>query len=217
MSDADDNQIAANLAEYSTSMLSDATGGAGVVAPGLNRYAGMGTITGRAITADCAEGSLQAVFAALEYAQPGNMLCAFGPGNSAYLGDILANNLQRHGLVGAVIDGFIRDRAAIANMSMNFHARGLFPLNQRRQEPGSAMGPITIGGIVISAGDWIVADDDGIIVIPPKEVPAILERARTATAVERRVKELLRQGIKVNDAVKQAWSEIRALDRDDSR
>lgn len=191
-------------------MLSDANGGKGVVAPGLNRYAGAGTVAGRAISADCAEGSLQAVFAALEHARPGDMLCTVGPGNSAYLGDILASNLLRHGLVGAVIDGFIRDRAAIAAMPISFHARGLLPLNQRRQEPGSAMVPVVIGGIVIAPGDWVVADDDGVIVIPPQEVAAVLAKAQTAAQIEQRVKELLSQGARVNDAVRQASSEIQA-------
>lgn len=210
MSEPDDRHIAASLAEHSTSMLSDAAGGKGVVAPGLNRYAGAGTVAGRAISADCAEGSLQAVFAALEHARPGDMLCTVGPGNSAYLGDILASNLLRHGLVGAVIDGFIRDRAAIAAMPMSFHARGLFPLNQRRQEPGSAMVPVEIGGIVIAPGDWVVADDDGVIVIPPQEIAAVLAKAQTAAQIEQRVKELLSQGVRVNDAVRQASSEIQA-------
>lgn len=210
MPELDDRHIAASLAAHSTSMLSDAAGGKGVLAPGLNRYAGTGTGAGRAITADCAEGSLQAVFAALEQARPGDMLCTVGPGNSAYLGDILANNLLRHGVVGAVIDGFIRDRAAIAAMPMSFHARGLFPLNQRRQEPGSAMVAVTIAGVGIAPGDWVVADDDGVIVIPPQDIGAVLAKAQTAAQIEQRVKELLSQGVRVNDAVNQASSEIQA-------
>lgn len=210
MSEAEDREIAARLAEYSTSLLADATGGKGVLAPGLNRYSGAGTVAGRAITADCAEGSLQAVFAALEQVKPGNMLCTVGPGNSAYLGDILANNLMRLGLVGAVIDGYIRDAAAIAEMPMSFHARGLFPLNQRRQEPGSAMVAIGIGGVVINPGDWVVADDDGVIVIPPQDVGQAVAKAETAVRIERRVKQLLSEGVRVNEAVRQAVGEIQS-------
>lgn len=213
VSETEERDIASSLSRHSTSMLSDATGGKGVLAPGLLRYAGAGTAAGRAITAQCAEGSLQAVFAALEHARPGDMLCTVGPGNSAYLGDILATNLVRHGLVGVVIDGFIRDREAISQMPLSCHARGLFPVNQRRLEPGSPMVAVIIGGITINPGDWVVADDDGVIVIPPDEVDQALDKAGTNTLVERRVKELLAEGVKVNDAVRRAVGEIQAQGR----
>ena len=94
----EDSRMAERLAALSTSMLADATGGAGVLAPGLERFSGSGTIAGRAITADCAEGSVQAIFAALEHAREGDMLVVRAPGRSAYLGDMLATNLMRLGL-----------------------------------------------------------------------------------------------------------------------
>lgn len=72
------------------------------------------------------------------------------------------------------------------------------------------MVPVVIGGIVIAPGDWVVADDDGVIVIRPQEVAAVLAKAQTAAQIEQRVKELLSQGARVNDAVRQASSEIQA-------
>ncbi|UGS36141.1 RraA family protein [Capillimicrobium parvum] len=63
-------RLAQRLAALSASGVSDATGGQGVVRTGLIRYSGSGTVAGRAVTADCAEGSLLAVFGALDRAQP---------------------------------------------------------------------------------------------------------------------------------------------------
>lgn len=208
MAGMNDNDIARKLSGLSTSILADATGGRGAVAPGLIRFSGKGTAAGRAITADCAEGSLQAVFSALEHARPGDMLCTVGPGNSAYLGDLLAANIMRRGLVGAVIDGYVRDRETIAAMPLTFMARGLTPVNQRRQDPGSPMVPVTIGGAVIAPGDWVVADDDGVVVIVPGEVEAVLAKAQENTRIEERIRELVAQGTKVTDAVRQAVAEI---------
>jgi regulator of RNase E activity RraA len=208
MAGIDDNDIARELSGLSTSILADARGGRGAVAPGLIRFSGKGTVAGRAVTADCAEGSLQAVFAALEQAGPGDMLCTVGPGNSAYLGDLLATNIMRRGLVGAVIDGYVRDRETISAMPLTFMARGLTPVNQRRQDPGSPMVPVTIGGIVIAPGDWVVADDDGVLVIAPGEVEAALAKAQVNARIEERIKELVERGAKVTDAVRQAVAEV---------
>lgn len=208
MGETDDRDVASKLASLSTSILADARGGRGAVAPGLLRFSGTGTVAGRAITADCDEGSLQAVFAALEHAKPGDILCTVGPGNSAYLGDLLAANLMRRELAGAVIDGFIRDRAVLSAMPITFIARGVTPVNQRRQEPGRPMVPVTIGGVIIHPGDWVVADDDGVLVIAPTEIDATLAKAEENARIEERIRELVKDGVKVTDAVRQAVAEI---------
>lgn len=205
-----DQAIADQLAALSASIVADASGGKGAVAPGLIRFSGTGTIAGRAVTAACSEGSLQAIFAALEHAEAGAVLCVSGPGNSAYLGDLLASDLVKRGLAGAVIDGFIRDRATIAAMPISFFARGLTPVALRRQEPGSAMVPISIGGVTIEPGDWVVADDDGVVVIHPQGVEAVIAKAAEDARIEGRIMELVEAGAKITEAVRQALAEARA-------
>lgn len=208
MTNNDDHETAGKLTALSTSILSDATGGKGALTPGLIRFSGAGTVAARAITADCDEGSLQAVFAALEHAQPGNILCILGPGNSAYLGDLLAANIAKRELVGAVIDGYIRDRKTISALPLTFIAKGLTPVNQRRTEPGRAMVPVVIGGVTINPGDWMVADDDGVIVIRPSEVDAAIAKAEENARIEERILALVAQGVKITDAVPQAIADI---------
>src|SRR4051812_16429660 len=85
--------IAARLARLSSSIVADVSEGRGVVSFGLVRFSGSGTVAGRAVTADCAEGSLRAVFPALDQAQPGDILCMTAPGSTAYLGDLLATHI----------------------------------------------------------------------------------------------------------------------------
>src|SRR5262245_55420309 len=106
--------VASRLSSLSTSILSDALGGKGVMSPGLIRFSGSGTIAGRAITADCAEGSLMAVFPALDQSKPGDILVLTAPGSSAYLGDLLASDIANRGLAAVVVDGLIRDKDTIA-------------------------------------------------------------------------------------------------------
>jgi regulator of RNase E activity RraA len=210
VSGREDRSIADQLAALSASIVADATGGKGVVEPGLIRFSGTGTIAGRAMTAACSEGSLQAIFAALEHAEAGAVLCVSGPGNSAYLGDLLASDLAKRGLAGAVIDGLIRDRATIATMPVSFFARGLTPMALRRPEPGSPMVPISIGGVTIHPGDWIVADDDGVVVIVPQDVDGVIAKAAENAQIEVRIMELVEAGAKITEAVRQALAEARA-------
>lgn len=195
--------ITRSLSSLSVSDVADATGGKGVVAPGLVRFSGSGTVAGRAVTADCAEGSLAAVWAAVEEAEPGALLCVKGPGVSAYMGDLLATDLQNRGFAGAVIDGLIRDRSTLAKMPLSFFARGLTPVALRRPDPGRPMVPVEIGGVTINPGDWVVADDDGVVVIPPAELEAVLGKADENARVEEQIMARVKAGARIMDAVRE--------------
>ena len=202
--------IQSELIKLSTCHLSDALGGKGVLEPGLIRLSGIGTAAGRVVTAECSKGSLQPVFVALEAAQPTDFLCIRGPGNTAYLGDMLATNVVNRGLSGVIVDGLARDRSALAAMSATFCAKGITPVNLRRQEPGKAMEPILFCGVEIEPGDWLVVDDDGAIAIKPSEVEDAVQRANKAVRLEVRIRELILQRMPVPEAVRRAMAEAGA-------
>lgn len=197
------NEIARKLASLTASAVSDASEGRGVLAPGLTRFSGSGTVAGRAVTADCAEGSLMAVFAALDQAQPGDVLCITAPGPSAYLGDLLAADIVNRGLAAAVIDGLIRDKDEIASLPVSIFARGTTPVARRGSAPGRSMVPIAIAGVQVNPGDWIVADSDGVVAIASEQVEAVLKQADENARVEERIMARIKAGAKVMDAVKQ--------------
>lgn len=190
------------LTGLTVSALANAAEGRGVVAPGFNRYGGSGTVAGPAVTADCDEGSLEAVWAAVDDVEPGAVLCVHGPGTSAYMGDLLASDLANRGFVAAVVDGLIRDRAALSAMEMSFLARGVYPLALRKPGPGRPMVAVQLGGVTVNPGDWIVADDDGLIVIPPSDLDAVLEKAEENESIEAGIKARVRAGARIADAVK---------------
>lgn len=196
------NEIAGRLASLSTSIIADATGGKGVVSPGLVRFSGSGTVAGRAVTADCATGSLWAVFPALDQAQPGDILCMTAPGPTAYLGDLLATDIVNRGLAGAIVDGLIRDRDTIAGLPASFFARGVTPAARRGRDPGQSMTRIMLGATPVDPGDWIVADGDGVVVVPPTELEAVLAKAEEDARAEARIMERIKAGARVMDAVK---------------
>jgi regulator of RNase E activity RraA len=191
----------ARLRSLSSSVIADATGGRGALRPGLIRLSGTGTVAGRAVTAECAEGSLRAVFPALDDAQSGDILCMTAPGDTAYMGDLLAHDITNRGLAGAVVDGLIRDRDAIAALAPSFYARGVTPVARRGQDPGRSQVPIEIGGVVVNPGDWIVGDGDGVVVIPSAQLDAVLAQAEDDLQTEARIMARVQSGASVMDAV----------------
>jgi regulator of RNase E activity RraA len=197
------HSVAARLASLSASIVADAAGGQGVVSPGLRRFSGTGTVAGRAVTADCAEGSLVAVFPALEHAQPGDVLCITAPGPTAYLGDLLASDIANRGLAATIVDGLIRDSDTIATSSVSFFARGVTPVARRGSEPGRSMLPVQIGGVTVHPGDWIVADGDGAVVIPEAEAANVLEKAEEDARLEAEMLKRIEAGATVMDAVQE--------------
>ena len=197
------NDIARRLTSLSASAIADATGGEGVMSPGLVRFSGSGTVAGRAVTAECAEGSLRAIHSALDQAQPGDFLCTTAPGSTAYMGDMLAADIVNRGLAAAVIDGLIRDKDALAVLPTSFFARGVTPLVRRGSDPGRPLVPVRIAGVEVSPDDWVVADGDGVVVIPPPRVEAVLEKAEEDARLEARIMARIKAGARIMDAVNQ--------------
>jgi 4-hydroxy-4-methyl-2-oxoglutarate aldolase len=197
------DDIARRMATLTASAVADATGGEGAVSAGLTRFSGSGTVAGRAVTADCGEGSLWAVFATLDRAEPGDVLCMTAPGPTAYLGDLLASDIANRGLAAVVVDGLIRDRDTIAGLPVSIFARGVTPVARRGRDPGRSMVPVHIGGVPVHPGDWIVADGDGVLVIPAQEAEAVLRKAEESARAEARIMARIKEGATVLDAVTQ--------------
>lgn len=191
---------ARRLASLSASVIADATEGVGVV-NGLRRFSGSGTLAGRVVTAEGRDGSMMAVFEALDQAQPGDVLCMTAPGPTAYLGDLLANDIMGRGLAGAVVDGLIRDVDIIAGLSASFFARGTTPAARRGGTPGQSMVPIELGGVPVAPGDWIVADGDGAVVVPAADLERVLAKAEEDARREARMMSRIAAGASVMDAV----------------
>ncbi|MBK5145441.1 ribonuclease E activity regulator RraA [Budviciaceae bacterium BWR-B9] len=90
-----------------------------------------------------------------------------GSARCALLGDNLATNLINNGWQGAIIYGYIRDKAELAQMSIGIKALGAIPLRSARKSEGTIGEPVEFAGQVIQEGDYIYADDDGIIILNP--------------------------------------------------
>lgn len=177
------------LATVTTSQLSDAMGGAGALDRTITRLAG-GTakVLGSALTVWTAPGDNLAPYAALAVARPGDVLvlaCDRHDG-CALLGDTIVGLMRNAGAVGVITDALVRDLDGLDAVGIPVYARGVSPRAPGKNGPGEIGIPVTIGGVLVRPGDLVMADRDGVVVLPREGLPAIA--ARLATVLDKEAK-----------------------------
>ncbi len=144
-------------------------------------------ILGPACTVKVFPGDNLMVHKSLDVARPGDVVVVDASGSSltAVLGDLVSTKAMHRGIAGFVVDGLVRDLPAILSLE-NFpvFARGVSPIGPLHRGPGEVNYPISCGGIVVSPGDIIMGDTNGVVVIPRDAAAELVERLRGRAAVE---------------------------------
>jgi 4-hydroxy-4-methyl-2-oxoglutarate aldolase len=91
---------------------------------------------------------------------------------------------QRHGIAGFVLDGLVRDIGEIRGMGFPVFARGVIPKPGAKAAVAPLGVPVRCGGVVVNDGDLVVADEDGVVVVPHATGDALLRAARDKAAKE---------------------------------
>ena len=173
---------------------------AGCLAGSVSRLTGTGAVAGVAYTVQTEQGNTLPVQYAICHGRPGYMLVvATGDyEDGPYLGDINALTAQYSGLVGIVIDGYIRDVKEIENMGYPVFGKGCMPRKPSKANMGVINGPIQCAGIHIEPGDIIVGDDDGVVAIPRGRFNDVLALAAEKDEADERRKERIKAFFKDN-------------------
>src|SRR3954471_11733408 len=134
-------------------------------AVGLRPFHRGGTMAGTAVTVGTAPGDNLAIHQALELIRSGDVLVVDGGGETgrALIGEIIAEIAQSRGAAGIVIDGAVRDAAMLASSPFPVFARAAIHRGPYKNGPGEINVPVSIGGMVVSPGDIVVGDDDGVV------------------------------------------------------
>jgi len=142
------------------------------------------SVVGTAVTAKLPEGDLTLTRAAIEQLQPGDVLIVDWGGQSqaACWGEMTSLAAKMKGCVGVIVDGAVTDVVEIEDQQMPTFARAISALVGRRLETGAGgiNVPVQCGGVSVHPGDLVVADDNGIVIIPPARAKEIAQRARAA-------------------------------------
>jgi 4-hydroxy-4-methyl-2-oxoglutarate aldolase len=183
------------LRELGVATLHEAAGRTGQADPHLRPVLPEVTIAGRALTARCQAGDNLAIHRALAVARAGDILVVDAGGHLAgYWGELMAVAAQARGVVGLVIDGGVRDVAALRRLGFPTWSTGVSVLGCLKVSPGEVGGPIVCGGVSVATGDLVVADDDGVVFLPRKRASAIADAGRQRVRHEQQVIERLRAG-----------------------
>jgi len=94
---------------------------------------------------------------------------------------------KQRGIGGFIIDGAIRDIGALKKMGLPIYAAGITPAGPYKDGPGEINVPVTCGGVVVHPGDILVGDEDGIVVINPRDAEKLLEKSRAKTRAEMQI------------------------------
>ena len=162
-----------------TTALSDATGGHTNVATYIKPLADHFKIAGRALTVRLPDGENGAVLEAISKAERGDILVIDAKGNTnrAVAGDFVMQLAQGVGVQAFVVDGVIRDAAAARDINFPVFAIGSTVAAGNKNGGGVVGRRISIGGVPIETGDYIVGDIDGVIVIPKADVESVVAGA----------------------------------------
>jgi 4-hydroxy-4-methyl-2-oxoglutarate aldolase len=177
--------IAAELLEHGTSTLSEASGLPCALDYNIRPVWLGAKIAGPAYPLRCAPGDNLAIHIALDNVPPGHVLVIDASGFVAgYWGEVLTVAAAAKKIVGLVIDGGVRDIDALERHKFPVFSRGVAMRGTVKHHAPSVGEAIIIGGVMISPGDLIVADRDGVMSLPQGDVARTLEAARKRTEKE---------------------------------
>jgi len=146
----------------------EAAGRIGLLGPAVQARQAGTTIAGSAITVSCHPGDNLMIHAAVEVCRPGDVLVVTttSPSTDGMFGDLLATSLLAHGVVGLVSDAGVRDIATLREMGFPVWSRAVHAQGTVKASPGSVNIPVVAAGQLVRPGDIVVADDDGVLILP---------------------------------------------------
>ncbi len=167
--------------------VADALGRRGALHHAIRPITPATDFVGTALPVWSVPGDNLAPYAALHVARPGDVLVVATEGceTAAVMGDVLLGMARNVGIVAAVTDGMVRDLDGLEQVGLPVFARGLTPSSPFKNGPGRIGLPIAIGGLVVDAGDIVIGDRNGVVVVPRARIPEAMKELARVRARER--------------------------------
>lgn len=191
-----DPEVVRALGDLGVATVHEAQGRKGLTRPYLRPIYPDARVAGPAVTVSSQPGDNLMIHASVEVCRPGDVLVVTTTSESSdgMFGELLAVSCQAHGVVGVVIDAGVRDTAELTAMRFPVWAKAVSAQGTVKVTAGSVNVPVICAGAIVNPGDVIVADADGVVVVPSGDAAEVAALGKQRVAKEEKTRERLRKG-----------------------